>query len=166
MAKRDLVAASVSDLAADTGWTEPLGTVWLALRVAALSLWLPLRLRGTPAVRVAARLAPRRANTGRRRQRPLAAAVWLADRLVNRMPWQYGGHCVRRSLLLYYAATRCGCPVTVVFGVRREGTELAGHAWLELDGQPFLERLAEPHVAYLEMQRWPPAAPLATAPRP
>jgi hypothetical protein len=156
MAERDGVATSVSAPAADRDWAEPLATAWLAVRVAALALWLPLRLRGMPAVRIAARLTPRRGGSMRRR-RPLAAAVWLADRLVNRLPWQYGGHCVRRSLLLYYAATRCGYPAAVVFGVRREGTELTGHAWLELGGQPFLERLAEPHVAYLEMQRWPPA---------
>jgi hypothetical protein len=166
MAERDVVAASASGPAADPGWKEPLGTAWLALRVVALALWLPLRLRSTPALRVAARLAPRRAGTGRQRHPPLAAAVWLADRLVNRLPWQYGGHCVRRSLLLYYAATRCDFPVEVVFGVRRDGTELAGHAWLELGGQPFLERLAEPHATYQEMQRWPPATPTTAGPRP
>jgi hypothetical protein len=80
---------------------------------------------------------------------------------VHRLPWQYGGHCVRRSLLLYYAATRCGYPAQIVFGVRREGDGLTGHAWLELDHQPFLEQPADPHRAYVEMQRWPPSVPPA-----
>jgi hypothetical protein len=143
---------------ARAGWAEHVGAAWLAVRVAALALALPPRLRRAPAVRVAERLAPRYAS-GAPRPRPLTVATWMADRLVNRLPWQYGGHCVRRSLLLYYAATRCGYPAAVVFGVRREGEQLTGHAWLELDRQPFLERLAEPHLAYTEMQRWPPAVP-------
>ncbi|HEV2237583.1 MAG TPA: lasso peptide biosynthesis B2 protein, partial [Ktedonobacterales bacterium] len=121
------------------------------------------RLRRAPAVRVAARLAPRRIATTRR-PRPLAAATWLADRLVNRLPWQYGGHCVRRSLLLYYAATRCGYPAQIIFGVRHAGESLSGHAWLELDHRPFLEQLTDPHGAYLEMQRWPPVTPAERAP--
>src|SRR5438270_287682 len=80
---------------------------WAAARAAALAVALAPRLRRVPAVQAAARPAPRRV-AGAPRPRPLAAATWLADRLLNRLPWQYGGHCVRRALLLYYAATRCG----------------------------------------------------------
>ncbi len=148
--------AGAGAAAAGAGWAERVGAAWLAARVAMLALVLPLHLRRTPAVRVAARLTLRHSG-GVPRPQSLAAATWLADRLADRLPWQYGGHCVRRSLLLYFAATRCGYPAEIVFGVRREGDGLTGHAWLELDRQPFLERLAEPHRAYLEMLRWPPA---------
>jgi transglutaminase superfamily protein len=158
MSERDASGALSDAPVGWPGWVERVGALWLAARVALLALALPPRLRHTPAVRVAARLAPH-CVPATRRARALAATTWLADRLVNRLPWQYGGHCVRRSLLLYYAATRCGYPAQIVFGVRREGDGLTGHAWLELDHQPFLEQLADPHQAYIEMQRWPPLAP-------
>lgn len=158
MTEHDVSVALSEGPAARPRWAEHLGALWLAARVALLALALPPCLRYTSAVRVAARLAPHRVPATRR-VRALAAATWLADRLVNRLPWQYGGHCVRRSLLLFYAATRCGYPAQIVLGVRREGEGLTGHAWLELDHQPFLEQLADPHRTYIEMQRWPPLAP-------
>jgi hypothetical protein len=157
MADQQGLAAPAGVPAEPVTWRGQLGAAWLAARMALLALALPSRLRRVPAVRVAARLTPRRPG---RKQRPrsLAAAAWLAGRLVNRLPWQYGGHCVRRSLLLYYAATRSGYPAEIVFGVRREGDALSGHAWLELDHEPFLEPIAEPHGAFVEMQRWPPTS--------
>jgi hypothetical protein len=159
MADRKVAGALAGAPGDRAAWREHLSAAWLATRVAWLALALPPQLRGTSAVRVAARLAPRRPG-GERRPRSLAAATWLADRLINRLPWQYGGHCVRRSLLLYYAATRSGYPAEIVFGVRREGAALSGHAWLELDGLPFLEPITEPHQAFVEMQRWPPSSKL------
>lgn len=48
--------------------------------------------------------------------------------------------CWKRSLVLYRYLTRAGIECRINFGVRRnpDGT-LAGHAWLERDGHPFLE---------------------------
>ncbi|HEY7984112.1 MAG TPA: lasso peptide biosynthesis B2 protein [Ktedonobacterales bacterium] len=164
MAEHEVVGArGGAGGAARAPWAERLAALWLAARLAPLALTLSPRLRRAPAVRVAARLAPRRSAT-RRRVRPLAAATWLADRLVNWLPWQYGGRCVRRALLLYYAATRCGYPAQIVFGVRHAGDGLVGHAWLELDRRLFLEQVTDPHGAYVEMQRWPPATPAERAP--
>lgn len=50
------------------------------------------------------------------------------------------GICLRRSLLRYYYLRRAGLPLVIHFGARRLGDDIAGHAWLTLDGQPYHER--------------------------
>ncbi len=50
------------------------------------------------------------------------------------------GICLRRSLLRYYFLRRAGLPVVIHFGARRLGDDIAGHAWLTLDGQPYYEK--------------------------
>ncbi len=47
--------------------------------------------------------------------------------------------CLPRSLALYEEARRRGLEVNLVVGVRIDGGDLASHAWLTLDGAPFLE---------------------------
>lgn len=49
--------------------------------------------------------------------------------------------CLPRALALYGEARRAGLDVRLVVGVRREGDGggVASHAWVELDGRPFLE---------------------------
>lgn len=49
------------------------------------------------------------------------------------------GICLRRSLLRYYFLRRAGLPLVIHFGARRLGDDIAGHAWLTLDGQPYHE---------------------------
>lgn len=55
--------------------------------------------------------------------------------------------CYPRSLILFHFLSRWGYPVRLHFGIRREGTRLAGHAWLELDEQPFAET-RDPRATY------------------
>lgn len=50
------------------------------------------------------------------------------------------GICLRRSLLRYYFLRRAGLPVVIHFGARRQGQDVAGHAWLTLSGQPYHEK--------------------------
>ena len=51
------------------------------------------------------------------------------------------GSCWKRAAVLRRYLQLDGIETDVVFGVRREdGGRLAGHAWLERDGEPFLER--------------------------
>ena len=51
------------------------------------------------------------------------------------------GSCWKRSAVLRRYLMMSSIETEVVFGVRKEsGGELAGHAWLERNGQPFLER--------------------------
>ena len=47
--------------------------------------------------------------------------------------------CLPRSLALYAEARRRGLAVRLVVGVRLDAGEVASHAWLTLDGAPFLE---------------------------
>ena len=50
------------------------------------------------------------------------------------------GHaCLPRSLALYEEARRRGLAVRLLVGVWIDGGDLASHAWLTLDGAPFLE---------------------------
>jgi Transglutaminase-like superfamily len=69
--------------------------------------------------------------------RRLADVAILLDR---RSPL---GVCLRRSLTRYYYLRRAGLPVAVQFGARfvsgKPDREIAGHAWLTLDGQPYFE---------------------------
>jgi hypothetical protein len=44
-------------------------------------------------------------------------------------------HCLERSLVAYRLFTRAGADVALVLGMRREGSTLAGHSWVELNGR-------------------------------
>ena len=66
---------------------------------------------------------------------------WLTDGVLHRL---YGGaYCMKRSLVLYHYATRYGLSPRLVFGVAKEGDGLKGHAWIEIDGAPYREKLEE-----------------------
>ena len=55
------------------------------------------------------------------------------------------GHaCLPRSLALYGEARRRGLAVKLVVGVRIDGGDVASHAWVTLDGAPFLEAPESP----------------------
>jgi transglutaminase superfamily protein len=48
--------------------------------------------------------------------------------------------CWKRATVLHRYLALAGVATTIRFGVRKEaGSELKGHAWLELDGKPILE---------------------------
>lgn len=47
--------------------------------------------------------------------------------------------CLPRALALYEEARRRGLAVRLVVGVRLDAGEVGSHAWLTLDGAPFLE---------------------------
>ena len=62
------------------------------------------------------------------------------DRLFHSGPVR-DGSCWKRAAVLRRYLLLNGIETDVVFGVRRQsGGELAGHAWLEHEGTPFLER--------------------------
>jgi hypothetical protein len=62
----------------------------------------------------------------------LERGVRWSLRLTN----QHVNACVPRSLALFHALRKEGLEVSFVSGIRRNGTKLEGHAWLELDGKP------------------------------
>jgi hypothetical protein len=92
------------------------------------------------------------------RVRTVRALRWLTRLL----PLSKKGHCLPRSLAIYYELRRQGWPVSFKTGVRRGGEGILGHAWVELDGR-VLPELLEPGVSamYAESFRYPPRAATA-----
>jgi len=55
--------------------------------------------------------------------------------------------CWKRAAVLHRYLSRSGMPTRIIFGVRNEfGGKVAGHAWLEHDGQPILESAPPEYV--------------------
>jgi hypothetical protein len=127
---------------------------WLSVRIVVVLTVLPVALRCLTVARLVRLLTPRRMGATRR-----PALLWRSadavDWLVDRRPFRFWGHCLRRSLLLYFAATRAGYPVMVVVGARRDGSGVTGHAWIELDGLPLLEPGEHPEREFVVMERLP-----------
>lgn len=96
---------------------------------------LALRLLPFSLVRRVASLGNR---TVKRSPDAAAAEVKRLDRLVRIAARRhlYPMTCLRRSLVLRWLLGRSGVPVTLKLGVRREGTVLEAHAWVEYLGQP------------------------------
>ena len=132
--------------------------LWLCLRATLVLAALPLLLALLPVARVVRLLAPRHPPASRRSGLLVPAVRWV-DRLVDLPPFHYWGHCLRRSLALYYVAARAGYPVRVAVGVRRVPASrgVTGHSWLELDGVPFHEPGAHPERTFVVMHRLPTA---------
>ena len=70
----------------------------------------------------------------------LQAIVYYTDRWLTIFPYNPKGSCLPRSLVLFGFAQRCGFPVKIHFGVRGLDTGMVGHAWLTLEGTPFVEK--------------------------
>lgn len=111
-------------------WTV-LGAGLVVLRVRFL-----LRMKSLPVV--LDRLSPR-SMTGEPDQAVMEDVVYYVDRWLQLFPYNEKGNCFPRSLTLYWFARRLGYPVFFHCGVRKEVSNLDGHAWLTLDHQPFYE---------------------------
>jgi hypothetical protein len=82
--------------------------------------------------------------------------------IANVLRWKRGrlNHgCFVRSLTRYHFLRRLGLPVTFHLGVEPgPGDEAArSHAWLCLDGRPYLETEAARIAGYRPLFAWPPA---------
>lgn len=63
--------------------------------------------------------------------------VWLTQGLLRRC--YHRNFCLPQSLVLFHVLSGWGLPVRIHFGVRKQDGVVAGHAWLDLDGEPFCE---------------------------
>ena len=55
--------------------------------------------------------------------------------------------CWKRAAVLHRYLSRSGIPTRIIFGVRNEtGGKVAGHAWLEHDGEPILENAPPEYI--------------------
>lgn len=104
--------------------------VFLTIFGRILSLHTMLRLIDTRR-RSKARIPPERIAS-------LVDRIFRAD-ILHRSCWKRAA-VLRRYLLLN------GVDTAVVFGVRKGEEKLAGHAWLERDGHPFLEESEPDYV--------------------
>lgn len=64
------------------------------------------------------------------------------DALLRTDFWVFTPTCWKRAPVLYRYLLLEGIRARVVFGMRKEGGGVAGHAWLERDGRPVLEKSA------------------------
>ena len=118
---------------------------------ARLALWVVL-------VSVLARVTtlPRTQRISSRRVKPNAradrdrVAVHIAatlDALLALDVFVFRPICWKRALVLQRFLALDGIDTRIVFGVQKPGgTPLQGHAWLERDGQPFLENTTGAYV--------------------
>jgi hypothetical protein len=124
-------------------YTEPImirtmEKYWTVLRVGLVVSWIRLLLRGKSLPLMLDRLNPR-SMAGRPDEAVMGDLVSYVDRWLQLFPYNKKGNCFPRSLALYWFARRLGYPVLFHCGVRKEVSNLDGHAWLTLDRQPFHE---------------------------
>ena len=129
-------------------------TVAWQLRAAAAALILPPAIRLMSFARLMTWLTPPTPPTPRKREKPVALddkalARWVT-RILFRLPEPWHLSCLNRSVVLYRLLRAAGRPVELCIGVTRAaGTgvtrvdrgdpHIAAHAWLVLDGAPYLE---------------------------
>ena len=68
------------------------------------------------------------------------------------------GNCYERSLLLYRFLSEARTGASLVFGMRRDGGALAGHAWIEMGGRVLADTTA---AAYEPVVRLGPSGPVS-----
>ncbi|MEO5820023.1 MAG: lasso peptide biosynthesis B2 protein [Vicinamibacteraceae bacterium] len=82
----------------------------------------------------------------------LARAI---DRVLKLDVFVFRRSCWRRALVLQRFLALHGIESRVNFGLKKTTGELQGHAWLERDGQPFLEDDAGAYVITFSLPRQP-----------
>ncbi len=103
--------------------------------VAELTLWrwsLPILKRVLRVETLASIMTPRvtdAPSAARRRERTAAVhrVVTTGGRVL------VSPNCLERSLVTFRLFARAGANVALVLGVRRDGSTIAGHSWIELD---------------------------------
>ena len=111
---------------------------WIALGAGLVMLRVRFLLRVKSLPLVLDRLNPRSMTEGPDRA-VMEDVVYYVDRWLQLFPYNEKGNCFPRSLTLYWFARRLGYPVFFHCGVRKEVSNLDGHAWLTLYDQPFYE---------------------------
>jgi len=85
---------------------------------------------------------------------PLGRVVRLTRRLLG---MTFRDHfCMKQAVLLFHFLRKWGYAVQLHFGVARVDDALSGHAWIDLDGEPFAE-YEDPRTKYQVTYSYPPA---------
>lgn len=85
-----------------------------------------------------------------------ALASWI-DQWLRRAPWPWRYTCLKRGAVMFMLLRRAGRPVRLHVGVRRDPDALRAHAWLVLDGKPYLETDPQRPASYAEIAAFPEA---------
>lgn len=152
------------------------GDVWLAARMAAWRLAVPLLKWRLPLPRLARLMwtEARRPERDRAREQRI---VTLAEALCGPHGGRVLDNCLERSLVSYRFLSQASAEPELAFGVARHRDDpVRGHAWVRLDGEPVhdsavaLERFEELGAfgqgGVLSPSRGPSGAPAATPPLP
>jgi len=129
------------------------GGALLPLRVISFGLTVPFLLRGS-LEKLAARLEGASAQTAKTVRPESRTAEELARRVDVwlRAAWPLVRRgCLTRGITQLWFLRRAGFPVSLRFGL---DSNLEGHCWLVLDGEPFAEK-RDPRPLYTETWRIP-----------
>ena len=113
--------------------------VWLLVRMATWVVILSALVRVLTLPRALHVVATdvRTRSTGGIKPNDLSSAI---DALLGLDMLMFTPKCWKRATVLHRFLALNGVATTIVFGVRKEADgQLKGHAWLQADGQPFLE---------------------------
>jgi len=81
-------------------------------------------------------------------------AGWV-DRVLLRAPFLWHYTCLKRGAVLFLLLRRAGRAVRLHIGVRKDEQTLRAHAWLVLDGRPYLEHDDHTVTTYQEIAAFP-----------
>lgn len=104
---------------------------WLAVRMFAWRLVLPVLKRALP-LDTLARAMGRRRGSAAEEEQVLRLASWI----YGSRPLTGGDNCLERSLLLYRYLSRTNPEVRLVLGFRNGGQAVEGHAWVVAGDRP------------------------------
>jgi hypothetical protein len=126
----------------------------LLVRLTVVAVSAPLLVRaGLP--RLQKWLEPRRPpdppEQGAVDETALQYGRWV-DAIIRRGQPLVRPGCLTRGVTLYDALRRSGLDVDLVFGMGMVEGAMAGHCWLDLDGEPLLERV-DPRTTFTEVVR-------------
>jgi len=125
--------------------TKP-GEAWLLLRMAwwVAILSVTARYYSLPrALQLVAGTTPKQPIHAKT-QDELARAI---DLVLSADVLMFTPVCWKRAAVLHRYLLRNGIPTRIIFGVRNEaGDKVDGHAWLEANGQPILEKTPPEYV--------------------
>ena len=92
---------------------------------------------------------------GRQPDRPVLADPATQERLARTIDlllsadvWMFKPICWKRAAVLHRYLARSGTQTRIIFGVRNDRSgNVTGHAWLEAEGEPILEKTPPEYVA-------------------
>ncbi len=133
--------------------TLNLSDAWLLLRIAGLRMALPFlqRVHSLPDLMRFLDTNPVPAPDPRTDPQRL---IHLTQGLLRQNVGIFRDNCLTQSLLLFRFLRRNGYPAMIHFGISKQGNKLAGHSWLELEGEPLAEK-EDPTQAFKAIYSFP-----------